>query len=138
MKAQAWTDGRGNAGTGACACVIMLETGAEFEFAEKLEPCSNNIAEYRGVILALEKAFTLQVSHLAIFSDSKLIVHQTQGQWRIKQSSLIPLRDKVWELGTLFESVDIDWIPREENTKPDRLCRQVDPRGNRRPRPMRN
>lgn len=138
MKAIAYCDGRGNAGTGACATVIhYFDTPKwhEEEFSKRLGSVTNNIAEYEAVILAIEKALEAGVTDLTINSDSQLIVNQTLGKYVVKFPHLKELRDKIWELGNSFEKITIQWVPREQTKRPDKLCRDIDKPRAARPRP---
>lgn len=127
MRANAWTDGGGNTGyEGSCACVIQKEGhGAKIKKAIKLGSVTNNVAEYRGVILALETALDNDITHLKIYSDSRLIVEQIKGLYKSRHPDLKPLLRRVRELGEKFERVEIEWIPREDNRDADALCRRI-------------
>lgn len=134
MLADAYCDGRGNAGTGSCATVIRVCNGPTYKEAKRLGPVTNNIAEYEGVILSLEIALKYGVTHIVIHSDSQLIVNQVLGKYKINHSHLMDLCRQVWELANEFEVTQIEWIPREENTEADSLCRSID----REPSPRKN
>lgn len=125
--AQVWCDGRGNAGDqGACAFYMLLEDGWEIEGSKRLpgEP-SNNEAEYEGVIFAIERAAAEGVTHLRIFSDSQVIVNQIKGTYRVKEERLRPYRDSVWKSAENMAQVSIQHVPREENSRADKLCRDL-------------
>lgn len=126
MKAKAYTDGRGNAGTGACACVLFLSDGRVEEFAVRLDPLTNNEAEYRGVILAIEKAIELDVTDLSIFSDSQLVVNQLNGFYKMNNVRLAPLMAEAIRLANQLGRISIEWVPRSKTKRPDALCRKID------------
>lgn len=134
MLADAYCDGRGNAGTGSCATVIRVCNGPTYKEAKRLGPVTNNIAEYEGVILSLQEAFKRGVTHIVIHSDSQVIVNQVLGKYKVTHDHLRKLRDKVCKLKTNFEGFDIEWIPRNENWEADALCRSID----REPSPRKN
>lgn len=126
FKAKAKCDGSGNSPRGStCAAVIFDEDGQIIHERSRQLPdgSSNNVAEYSGVILAIEVALELEVDELEIFSDSQLIVNQINGKWRVKDAKLLPYRETAWELASSLSSVKLSWIPREENTRADHLCR---------------
>lgn len=125
LSAEAKCDGRGNCRTGACATVISISDARIVEVSKYLGEVSNNIAEYEAVILTLIEAKKLGISHLHIYSDSKVIVHQIREEWKITHPHLRKLRDKVWEESESFIDVKIFWIPREQNEQADRLCHAV-------------
>ena len=91
-RAQAWTDGGGQRGDEcACACVIEFE-GRVYERARRLgNTVTHNVAEYQGVILAIEYAIDLGVRRLDIRSDSQLIVGQLEGTKKTREPHLKPL-----------------------------------------------
>lgn len=124
MNATAWIDGgnRGQPGPSACAVVLELENGGTRGEAFFLGVGTNNTAEYGGLILALETAREEGVTHLTVRSDSKLIVEQVLGNWRVREPSLRPLHQQAQDLAREFEEVFIKHIPREENKRADALC----------------
>ena len=91
MRAKAICDGRGNAGTGARAVVLELEDGRVYERAEKLEPCTNIVAEHRSIQLAIEMGIEHGVDRLLVLNDSQTPVYQVTGKYRVKQPHLQPL-----------------------------------------------
>jgi ribonuclease HI len=139
VKAKAYCDGRGNAGTGACAAVIFLENGRVEEYAVRLTPLTNNEAEYKGVILAIEKAIELGVTDLTIFSDSQLVVRQLNGIYKTENVSLAHLMAEAIRLAHQLGKIAIEWVPRTKTKRPDYLCRKIDrtPSPRRRPLPPR-
>ena len=86
---------------------------------------TNNVAEYRALILALEKAIDLGVRRLTIFSDSELLVKQFSGSYRVKNAGLKTLFEKAKKLQTKFDFLEVHHIPRGENQRADRLARQA-------------
>lgn len=126
LKAIAYCDGSGNSPKGStCACVVFdSQTGHVLsEKSKSLVLCSNNIAEYEGLILALETAKDLGVTDLQVFSDSQLIVNQIHENWKVKEVSLLTLRSTAWAIGMTFDSLTLTWVPRENNKRADSLCR---------------
>jgi ribonuclease HI len=121
------TDGaaRGNPGPAAIAFIIERSGEKNFEYKERLGEATNNVAEYTALIRALEKARDLGGKRLAIRSDSDLMVQQMKGQYKVKNAGLVPLFDKARRLCQDFDSVTFRHIPREENTRADRLCNQA-------------
>lgn len=84
---------------------------------------TNNVAEYTGLVRALEKARELKLTgeHLQVFGDSKLVVCQVGGQWKVRDKKLAPLYLRAKELAAEFARVDLVWVPREHNKVADRL-----------------
>lgn len=90
-----------------------------------LGEATNNVAEYRALILALERARELGVRRLTVFSDSELLVKQFHGQYRVKNAGLRPHFEKAKELQGDFEELIIRHIPRDKNERADQLARQA-------------
>ena len=127
MKAKAICDGRGNAGTGARAAVLILETGETFEKAEKIEPTTNIVAKHLAIQLGMELALEHGVSDLLIWNDSQSPVNHVLGTYKVTKEHLKPLVERTLELRSSFERFSIEWVPRGNTTRADELCRVVDP-----------
>lgn len=124
VKLSGYCDGSGNSPKGSsAACVLFSGKKVVAERSVVLPLCSNNIAEYEGVILTLRTAIELGASELIIHSDSQLIVYQTLGEWRVKDSALAEKRRLAWKLGKQLDDLVITWVRREENHRADALCR---------------
>lgn len=123
-KLTIYTDGgaRGNPGPAAIAAVIN-----DKEFSETIGETTNNIAEYKAVILGLKKARQIigkektKNIEIEIFSDSELIVNQQNGLYKVKEESLKELFIEIWNLRQEFKKVTFTAIPREKNKKADSL-----------------
>ncbi len=83
---------------------------------------TNNQAEYRAAIAALEKAIELGAKQVDIKLDSQLVVRQISGRYRVKNADLKPLYRQVKHLQSLLEGFTITHIPREENEEADTLA----------------
>ncbi len=125
-----YTDGgaRGNPGPAGAGFVIadgdeVLCEGKQF-LGEKQ---TNNWAEYEAVALALERAKSLGLTEraLEIRMDSKLVVEQILGNWKIKEETLKPQAAKVRALLADFASHTFIHIPREKNAEADRLVNEA-------------
>jgi len=114
---------RGNPGPAGIG-VLML--GADGEVVERLYrgigEATNNVAEYRALLLALERAVATGVRDLAVCSDSELLVRQLQGRYRVKHPALQPLFAKARELISAFRHFEIRHVPRELNAEADTLA----------------
>lgn len=127
MKATIFTDGacRGNPGPAACSAVILAEGLPEKQCAMFLGDATNNIAEYSGVILALEQARQLGIDQVEVFSDSNLCVQQIKGAFKVSSENLLPLYNRVKYLLGHFSRWEINHIPREQNKRADALSNLV-------------
>ena len=125
-----YTDGgaRGNPGP-AGAGVVIQEKGKTLAELKKYlgGGITNNLAEYEALILALAEAKKLGLAQksLEIRMDSELIVRQMKGEYRVKDKSLKLQHAKARELLAGFAKVSFVHIPREENSKADRLVNEA-------------
>ncbi len=122
-----YTDGasRGNPGPASAAYVITKKDGGVLkEGSEFLGNTTNNRAEYKAVIKALEMAENYTDGKVRVFSDSNLLVRQLQGEWKVKSENIRPLFKKVKELTKNFDSVSFSHRNREHEmiSRADALC----------------
>src|SRR5579875_947436 len=115
---------RGNPGpAGYGALVRDASTGALLaERSESLGVTTNNVAEYSGLIAGLEAAAELGARTVSVRMDSKLVVEQMRGAWQVKNPALRELAEQARRAAAAFDAVDYAWIPRERNTRADRLA----------------
>ena len=117
---------RGNPGNAAYGAVLRdADTGAVIaERGERIGVATNNVAEYRGLIAGLELYREhAEGADLEVRLDSKLVVEQMSGNWKIKHPSMRPLAveaNKLAPFGTQFV-----WVPREQNKEADRLANEA-------------
>jgi ribonuclease HI len=83
---------------------------------------TNNVAEYRALLLGLERAAVLGCTDLEVYSDSELLVRQLQGRYQVKQPVLRDLYLKAKEHIAGLRRFDIRHVPREQNTEADALA----------------
>lgn len=133
MSVVIYTDGgaRGNPGPAGAGVVILKDNVVVAEIKKYLGPVqTNNWAEYEAVVLALQKAKELGLTGDIKFRlDSKLVVEQLLGNWKIKEPSLKPQVAKVKALLADFGTVHFSYVPREENAEADRLVNEAIDRG---------
>jgi ribonuclease HI len=124
MKLVINTDGgsRGNPGPAGIGIAIANAEGEYiFQHGSQIGVATNNVAEYRALIKALEAAQDLGGSELLIRMDSELIVKQMKGLYKIKEPSLQGLAQEVLVLLKKFSSATFTHIPREQNKLADKL-----------------
>ena len=113
---------RGNPGPAGYGVVITDENGNVLaELAEGIGVATNNVAEYRGLIAALEWAAAHGHNRLHIKSDSQLMVQQMLGNYRVKNEGLLPLYRQARHLMARIGAVTFDHVRREHNRDADRL-----------------
>ena len=93
--------------------------------SRRIGQTTNNQAEYRALIAALEKAIELGARQVDIRLDSELVVKQVKGRYRVKNAALRPLYLKVGELLSQLEGFTIKNVPREQNAEADRLANKA-------------
>lgn len=113
----------GNPGPAAIGATIKDEQGRLITtISQGIGRTTNNQAEYRAVIAALEKAIELGAKQVDIKLDSQLVVRQINGQYRVKNAALKPLYQQVKHLQSLLGGFTITHIPRQQNTEADNLA----------------
>lgn len=113
---------RGNPGPAAIAAVATDPKGEVLlERSETIGEATNNVAEYRALVAALEAAREFPARRVRVRADSQLLVRQLEGRYRVKQAHLKPYFDRAKELLAEYESVDLAHVRREENTEADAL-----------------
>ncbi|MBI2460480.1 MAG: ribonuclease HI family protein [Candidatus Rokubacteria bacterium] len=116
----------GNPGPGAIGVVVLNGAGQVVEaWGEAIGEVTNNQAEYRALLAALEKARRLGAAEVTIRSDSQLLVRQFSGEYRVKDAKLRPLHARARALAGRFRSFRLEHIPREENRAADRLANRA-------------
>ncbi len=125
-KAIIHTDGgaRGNPGPAGIGVVIEIQ-GKKHEFNEYIGETTNNQAEYKAVILALEKARELAVEEIDLFLDSELVCQQLNRQYKVKNQDLAPLFIKVWNLSLGFKKIKFTHVRRNDNKEADYLVNKI-------------
>lgn len=128
MKVIVHVDGgaRGNPGPAAAACVISSPQGETLlERSELLGSVSNNVAEYRALLLGLRSASELGASEIEVIGDSELIVKQVQGLYKVKHAAMKPLYLEAMQALRGFASWSIRSVPRAKNAHADALVNEA-------------
>jgi ribonuclease HI len=113
---------RGNPGPAAIAAVVTDPAGEELaERAETIGEATNNVAEYRALLLGIELARELGADEVEFVGDSKLIVEQVKGNWKVKQDHLRPLHTRARDALREVPSWSIRHVKRGENERADEL-----------------
>lgn len=131
LTAQVYVDGAslGNPGPAGVGVLIQtLQVGgerAELTVEEPIGEATNNQAEYRALIRALEECQRLGIPSVRVHLDSELVVRQMGGRYRVKDEKLLPLYIRARELVKSLPKVEIRLIPREENKVANNLAQNV-------------
>jgi ribonuclease HI len=117
---------RGNPGPAAIGAVVQHPEGDVLEErGERIGTATNNVAEYRALLLGIERARELGASELELVGDSELIVRQVKGEYKVKDAALRELHAEVRRALRPFEAWSIRHVRREQNAEADRLVNQV-------------
>ena len=92
------------------------------EIAEGIGVATNNVAEYTAAIRGLERARELGATHVLLRSDSRLLIEQLAGRWKVKHPTLQRLHDEARSLIKEFEDVRFEHVRRERNVEADALA----------------
>jgi ribonuclease HI len=114
---------RGNPGPAGIGVVLRAADGTPVvTLGRFIGRATNNVAEYKALITALEKARELGARRIRVLGDSELIVKQMRGEYRVKNPDLRALYDEAQDLFKSFPAATIDHNYREENSLADRLA----------------
>ena len=117
---------RGNPGPAAYGVVIRDPSGKIIARLKKyIGRMTNNVAEYYGLIAALDYAQSNQIRALRIESDSELLVKQMRGQYKVKSGDLKPLFERAKKMSQSFASFRIEHVYREQNAEADALANEA-------------
>lgn len=113
---------RGNPGPAAAACVIATPEGeVVLERAQLLGTVTNNVAEYRALLLGLRAAAELGADEVEVIGDSELIARQVQGVYKVKHEAMKPLHREAMQALQGFAKWSITTVPRAQNAAADAL-----------------
>ncbi len=127
MKLTIFADGgaRGNPGPAACGVVILANGQKLAEIGQKIGFATNNVAEYKALETALEKAVEIyqkqKFETIDVFMDSQLVIKQLTGQFKIKDPKLAVILANILKLEKLLPPVNYNLVERAKNWQADRL-----------------
>ena len=117
---------RGNPGPAAVAAVLTNPDGGLIEqLGKTIGRATNNVAEYRAVLLGIELAKSVGAREVELIGDSELIVKQVKGEYRVKDAGLQPLHAQVKKALGAFDRWSIRHVRREHNAAADRLVNET-------------
>jgi ribonuclease HI len=121
MRLTVHVDGgaRGNPGPAAAAAVISGPVSDEA--SELLGVATNNVAEYRGLLLGLARARELGATEVDVINDSELVAKQVNGEYKVKHPDMKPLHAQAMAALREFDSWSIRSVPRAQNADADAL-----------------
>jgi ribonuclease HI len=117
---------RGNPGPAAAAAVVSTTDGEVLdESAELLGETTNNVAEYRGLLLGLRRAHELGASEVELINDSELIAKQVNGEYKVKQPAMQALHAEALRALAGFSAWSVRSVPRARNAAADALVNET-------------
>jgi ribonuclease HI len=117
---------RGNPGPAAAAAVVSAPGGEVLDEASVLlGTATNNVAEYRGLLLGLERAKALGASEVEVVNDSELVAHQVNGRYKVKHPDMKPLHAQATAALQGFDAWTVRSVPRARNAHADRLVNEA-------------
>jgi ribonuclease HI len=117
---------RGNPGPAAAGAVVSTPDGEILdEASELLGVTTNNVAEYRGLLLGLAQAKALGATEVDVINDSELIAKQVNGTYKVKHPAMRPLHLEAMAALRGFDSWSIRSVPRARNAQADALVNQA-------------
>ena len=123
-----WTDGgaRGNPGPAGAGVVVR---DADYKLLAELKSylgnTTNNLAEYKALVLGLQYGVRHGADKVTVHCDSELMVRQVRGIYKVRNAGIRPLHAEVMKLAGKFDHFTIKHIPREENCEADALVNQA-------------
>ncbi|HEX3318506.1 MAG TPA: ribonuclease HI family protein [Solirubrobacteraceae bacterium] len=117
---------RGNPGPAAIGAVVSTPEGQVLEeAAERIGEATNNVAEYRALLLGLERTRALGATEVEVTNDSELVARQVGGAYKVKHAALRPLYDQAMQALQGFDRWSLRSVPREQNAEADRLVNEA-------------
>jgi ribonuclease HI len=117
---------RGNPGPAAAGAVVSTPDGDVLdEAAEVIGVATNNVAEYRGLLLGLARARALGATEVEVVNDSELVARQVNGQYKVKHPDLKPLHAAAKDALAAFDRWSMRSVPRAKNAHADALVNQA-------------
>lgn len=103
----------------------LLKNHSSFEIANKSN--TNNVAEYKAFLWLLDELikFNLTKEKVSIYGDSKLVINQMLGEYKINAGNYVPYAIKAKDKIKLFEHINFIWVPREKNSYADSLSKKA-------------
>ena len=116
-----------NPGKGSSGAILFSSSGEIiFERGDYLGDTTNNIAEYKGLLIGIEECVKRDVKNIKIEGDSMLVVNQVAGKWQVKDAKLKVLHQTVMAMiQKYFKNVLIRHVYRDKNKEADRITNEV-------------
>jgi len=117
---------RGNPGPAAAGAIVTGEGGEVLDrVGELIGEATNNVAEYRGLLLGIARARELGATEVEIFNDSELIAHQVNGRYKVKHADMKPLHAEATAELSRFDDWSLTPVRREQNAEADAIVNET-------------
>ncbi|MFC6316922.1 bifunctional RNase H/acid phosphatase [Corynebacterium gerontici] len=118
---------RGNPGPAGAGTVVLNadRTKVLARLAYVVGKSTNNVAEYHGLLNGLKAAQQLRATHISVRMDSKLVVEQMSGRWKIKHPDMRELAMQCKTIEREMQQVEYQWVPRKDNSRADELANKA-------------
>jgi len=122
-----FTDGGASGNPGPAGIGVVIREGGKIiaEISKSIGDATNNVAEYKAAIEALEESIRRGATKVFINTDSVLMYFQLTGSYKVKNEVLLSLVEQVRQLSKKIKTVEIKCVPREQNKDADRLAKQA-------------
>ena len=128
MRVTVHVDGgsRGNPGPAAAGAVVTGQGGEVLDrVGEPIGEATNNVAEYRGLLLGIARARELGATEVEIFNDSELVAHQVNGRYKVKHADMKPLHAEATAELSRFDDWSLTPVRREQNAEADAIVNET-------------
>ncbi|MBU3674166.1 MAG: ribonuclease HI family protein [Solirubrobacteraceae bacterium] len=128
MRVTVHVDGgsRGNPGPAAAGAIVTGEGGEVLDrVGELIGEATNNVAEYRGLLLGIARARELGATEVEIYNDSELIAHQVNGRYKVKHADMKPLHAEATAELSRFDDWSLTPVRREQNAEADAIVNET-------------
>lgn len=128
MRVTVHVDGgsRGNPGPAAAGAIVTGEGGEVLDrVGELIGEATNNVAEYRGLLLGIARARELGATEVEIFNDSELVAHQVNGRYKVKHADMKPLHAEATAELSRFDDWSLTPVRREQNAEADAIVNET-------------
>ena len=124
---EVYVDGasRGNPGESGIGVLIIRPDGSRKEIREYIGRGTNNEAEYKALITALGHLLAEEISEAKVNTDSQLVANQMNGLWKVKDPKLRILHSEAKKFASLLATLEIEYVPRENNAEADALANEA-------------
>lgn len=117
---------RGNPGPAAVGVVVRDDKGEVLEeVGQKIGNATNNVAEYKALLLGIDRAKAFGADEVELVGDSELIIKQVQGKYKVKNEGMKPLHAEAKQALSSFDSWTVRHVKRELNGDADRLVNEA-------------